>query len=1056
MWFEGSKMKDESLIPSGCTDNANICSFKKLKENFIISSKAIAFLTIGICFFLILPDRVCSQDMKMIKILVLNSYHKGFPWVDGIVEAVEYGLDAEGFVYDLKVEYMDTKTNQYSAAYKKRLYDFYAFKYGNYHFDAIICSDDQAFDFLREFHHKLFPYTPIVFCAVNNSNAEDLIDPNYFTGVLETPDQKAMINLALKLHPGLKKIYLIADTTPSGNYRWDKQTVPLIPAYPDLEFIRIDDSFSFSEIEDKMRNLPEDSISFYAVLTRDKRKRYFPLKEAVSQISMASRRPIYTFLKQDLKYGLIGGNVLEGYHQGEKAIDIVIRVLEGENIATIPVDNKPTSQFIFSYPQLKRYDINLSDLPEDSIILNKPASFYELNKQVVGIGFGVFAFFFTVVALLVLNITCSRKIRKELLESEEQLRLIFDNSPIGICTNDLLGNFVTTNPAYEQMLGYSKEELSGRSFFDVTHPDYRPKNKELFQKMFTLGTSGFRFEKKYIHKDGSEINVSVNATAVIDSMGVTRFGTAFVEDITERKQAEEALSESEKQLKEAQRMASIGNWTQDIRDNQLEWSDETYRIFEIDKDFSGELLEVFFSSVHPEDRDSVAKSFSDALKNKKPYSIAHRLQMPDGRIKHIQECCETEYDQNGNPVRSKGTVQDITERKNAEKAQQKLQAQLMQAQKMESVGRLAGGVAHDFNNMLSIIIGYSESALENLPSDDPLQEDITEILSAGKRSADITRQLLAFARQQTTAPKVLDLNDSIESMLKMLRRLIGEDIDLAWRPGENVWPVKIDPSQIDQILANLCVNARDAIPGVGYVTIETKSINFDERYCANNAECIPGEYVMLAVSDSGNGIAPDLIDKIFEPFFTTKNRHEGTGLGLSTVYGIVKQNKGFINIYSEIEKGTTIKCYFSRHIGQMDMLGLKSTDEIVLSKGETILLVEDDSAILKLGERMLKGLGYTVFCAATPAKAIRIAQKNIGNIDLLITDVVMPEMNGRELSEWIQRKDPDIKTLYMSGYTANVIAHRGVLEEGVCFIPKPLSKKELSLKIREALNNVRD
>jgi len=319
--------------------------------------------------------------------------------------------------------------------------------------------------------------------------------------------------------------------------------------------------------------------------------------------------------------------------------------------------------------------------------------------------------------------------------------------------------------------------------------------------------------------------------------------------------------------------------------------------------------------------------------------------------------------------------------------------------------------------------------------------------------SDNIKRVLAFARKQTTTPKVLDLNESLEGMLKMLRRLIGEDIDLAWRPEAKVWPVKIDPSQIDQILANLCVNARDAISDVGQVTIETKNCIFDDEYCNDHVEFIPGEYVMLAVSDSGKGMTADVLDKIFEPFYTTKGLHQGTGLGLSTVYGIVKQNNGFINVYSEIGKGTTIKSYFIRHNGCGDVERLKNSQEIPLSQGETILLVEDDDSILKLGERMLNSLGYNVLSASTPGEAIKLVEDNIGRINLLLTDIVMPEMNGRELSEHLTKKNPDLKTLYMSGYTANLIAHRGVLEDGVCFIPKPLSKKELSHKVRDALDN---
>jgi len=382
-----------------------------------------------------------------------------------------------------------------------------------------------------------------------------------------------------------------------------------------------------------------------------------------------------------------------------------------------------------------------------------------------------------------------------------------------------------------------------------------------------------------------------------------------------------------------------------------------------------------------------------------------------------------------------------------------LEDKLIQAQKMESVGRLAGGVAHDYNNISSIIIGYSELALEKVEPSNPLHDDLIEIFNAAKRSTDITRQLLAFARQQTIAPKVLDLNNTTESMLKMLRRLIGEDIDLAWLPGSEVWPVKMDPTQIDQILANLCVNARDAIADVGKVTIETENISFDENYCADHAGFIPGEYVLLAVSDDGIGMAPETLDKVFEPFFTTKGQGKGTGLGLATVYGIVKQNEGFINVYSEPDKGTSIKIYMPRHTGQGAESFAEENIEIPLSQGsEVVLLVEDDASILKLVERVLENLGYMVLPTNSPEEAIKLVEEHIGNIHLLITDVVMPEMNGRELSEKLQVLYPQLKILFMSGYTANVIAHRGVLDEGISFISKPFSSKEIALKIREVLD----
>jgi two-component system sensor histidine kinase EvgS len=370
---------------------------------------------------------------------------------------------------------------------------------------------------------------------------------------------------------------------------------------------------------------------------------------------------------------------------------------------------------------------------------------------------------------------------------------------------------------------------------------------------------------------------------------------------------------------------------------------------------------------------------------------------------------------------------------------------------MESVGRLAGGVAHDYNNMLSLIIGYAELALDKTSPGDALREDLDEILSAAQRSADITRQLLAFARKQTIRPKVIDLNETVEGMLKMLRRLIGEDIDLSWRPGTGRMPVFMDPSQVDQLLANLCVNARDAIGGVGKLTIGTGRVRFDEAYCADHAGFIPGDFILLAVSDDGCGMDKDTLANIFEPFFTTKSVGEGTGLGLATVYGIVKQNEGFINVYSEPGEGATFKIYLPLRGKEEGPAKAPETAEIPAGRGETVLIVEDETSILELVQMVLERLGYHVLAASTPGKAMALAEEHGGAVDLLITDVVMPEMNGRELAETMQTHYPKLKVLFMSGYTANVIAHRGVLEEGVNFIQKPVSNRELAVKAREVL-----
>ncbi len=385
-------------------------------------------------------------------------------------------------------------------------------------------------------------------------------------------------------------------------------------------------------------------------------------------------------------------------------------------------------------------------------------------------------------------------------------------------------------------------------------------------------------------------------------------------------------------------------------------------------------------------------------------------------------------------------------------SQKQLESQLQQAQKMESVGRLAGGVAHDFNNMLAVILMNAEYVLMSLDPSNQLHASMEEIQKAGERSADLTRQLLAFARKQATAPKVIDLNETIEGMLKMLHRLIGEDITLLWIPGRNLRQVKIDPSQIDQILANLCVNARDAISDIGKVTIETANVVCDEAFCTYHPGFAPGEYVILSVSDNGCGMDRETLANIFEPFFTTKEVGKGTGLGLATVYGIVKQNNGFVAVESTPGEGTTLTIYLPQNVDKTAQVAVEELSDAFTGGKETILLVEDEPAILKMGKTILEELGYTVLAAGMPGEAIRIAVEYGGQIHLLMTDVVMPEMNGRDLAKRLLSLYPDIKRLFFSGYTADVIAHHGVLDEGVHFIQKPFTIQALTAKVREVLD----
>ncbi|MCX6545905.1 MAG: PAS domain S-box protein [Acidobacteria bacterium] len=398
-----------------------------------------------------------------------------------------------------------------------------------------------------------------------------------------------------------------------------------------------------------------------------------------------------------------------------------------------------------------------------------------------------------------------------------------------------------------------------------------------------------------------------------------------------------------------------------------------------------------------------------------------------------------------------GVVHDITARKQTEAEKARLEAQYRQAQKMESIGRLAGGVAHDFNNMLAIISGYADLVMMKLDPAGPLYADLQEVTKAARRSAELVRQLLAFARKQAIKPRILDINETVRNMLKLVERLLGEDIDLVWKPGENLWPLKMDPTQIDQILANLSANARDAIAGTGKVTIESSNAVLDDVYCGTHPGSVPGRYVLLAMSDDGCGMDADTQAKVFEPFFTTKAQGRGTGLGLATVYGIVKQNLGFIDFSSEPGQGTTFHVYLPAYesAGAADAVPPVSIESVM--GWETVLLVEDEATLLELGKRTLERLGYRVLATTSPSRAIELLRDYSGDIHLLLTDVVMPEMSGRTLQQRVDDLRPGLKCLFTSAYSADVIADRGVINGEVHFLQKPYTWQGLAEKVREVL-----
>jgi PAS domain S-box-containing protein len=522
----------------------------------------------------------------------------------------------------------------------------------------------------------------------------------------------------------------------------------------------------------------------------------------------------------------------------------------------------------------------------------------------------------------------------------------------------------------------------------------------------------------------------------------------------ERKRADVALRESEARLARAQETAHLGSWEltltslEDVDQNALWWSDEVYRIFGY---LPGEVRvsnELFFRSVPAAEVPRIQEAIQKSLRDGGAYFIRHRVIRPDGTERVVEERSTVVRDSAGRPTRMVGTVLDVTER-------QRLEEQLLQAQKMDAVGRLAGGVAHDFNNLLTAIIGSADLLRERLPDNHPERVEADEIRAAALRAADLTRQLLAFSRRQILAPQVLHLNRVVAGMNKMLRRLIGEDIEFRCVLTPELGAVRADPGQIEQVIMNLVVNARDAMPRGGTLTIETANVELDEAYGAEHVPVARGHHVLLSVSDTGVGMDGRTQARLFEPFFTTKAQGQGTGLGLSTVYGIVKQSGGYIWVFSELGRGSTFKVYLPRVASETESpLAAQSQPRLPEVPGgrETLLIVEDQAEVRRLTEKVLKARGYTVLVAENGPEALRMAEQHAGPIDLLLTDVVMPQMSGREVGMLLGAVRPKLKVLYLSGYADESIVHRGVLEPGLAFLQKPFSPESLARKVREMLD----
>ncbi len=643
------------------------------------------------------------------------------------------------------------------------------------------------------------------------------------------------------------------------------------------------------------------------------------------------------------------------------------------------------------------------------------------------------------------DITDRRRAELALRESEERYRLLFETNPqpMWVFDNETLA-FLAVNDAACRHYGYTRKE-----FLAMTIRDIRP--AENFPALLqNLATQSDEFQRagvwRHRKKDGAEIAVEIASHPLLFTGRPSQLVLAT--DVTARMRAEEALRQSEQKYRDIFDFATVGIY-QSRRDGSLITVNAPLAEILV-YDSPDDLLRHNLDEIYwdPAERLDLIARFEPSGR---PHRQEVRWKRKDGTPIWLELDARAVRNADGTTRYFEGFVHDISDRQKSEEEKRRLQEQLVQAQKMEAVGQLAGGIAHDFNNLLTAITGYSELLLGELPPEDLRRSHAEEIRKAGERAASLTQQLLAFSRRQVLEPKVLDVNVVVSDIERMLRRLIGEHIELNTRKAPDLWKVKADPGQIEQAILNMVLNARDAMPSGGTLAIETSNAELDEDFVRSHVPTQPGSYVRVSVSDTGIGISEDVKARLFEPFFTTKERGKGTGLGLSTTYGIVKQSGGYLWCDSEVGHGTTFQLFLPRVDEPVSEVVERKASPPIHPGDETVLLVEDEPEVRSLVQRILKTQGYTVVTAANPDEALAVAREFKGPIQLMVTDVVMPGMSGLQLAERLSPTRPDMKVLFVSGYTNDAIGHQGILDPGTAFLQKPFTPNALARKVREVL-----
>jgi signal transduction histidine kinase/ActR/RegA family two-component response regulator len=913
------------------------------------------------------PANIQAQENenKPHKVLVLHAYNIGFTWTDFIQEGIQSVFDETELDVELYVEYMDSKRYDPELVFP-RLIDLYQTKYKDTEFDVIITSDDNAFNFILDHRDQLFPGVPVVFNGVNNFKDARLMGHTKVTGVTEDFDLRSTTDIILRPHPQTKQIVVISDVTPSGALNLERMR-NIMPDYEDqVEFVELY-QLTAEDLVDALHNLPEDTVVLNLSFWRDPTGKSFTHAESLPLIVDNFAGPVYTPWDHMIAYGTVGGMATNGRLQGKYAAQMAERILQGESANDIPIVYQSPNTPMFDYPALSRFGISVSDLPEGSIVMNEPETFYYRYKTIIWL-VAIFVILQTAAIMaLGINIIQRHRVEQELQDRNRELTLL--NQVIAVSTTSLNIESVLETACREMARAFNVPQAS------ATLVDQ--------EESMTTIVAEFKGEDK---------PTILNQKVSLDNNVLAQYLIEYKAPLmTSDAQNDNRLASIHHLLRQrnAVSILILPLLTENKVIGTLSLATTQTRIFSSEEVRLGQ---------------RVANQVAAALA---------RIQLDEQ--KH------------------------------------RLEELHRQGQKMEAIGRLAGGMAHDFNNLLTVITGYSELLLNrHMDDDDPQRRNVEQINRASERASRLTRQLLAFSRQQMIKPELLNLNDIITDLNKMLYRLVSENIEQITELDPTLSEIRADRGQIEQIIMNLTVNASDAMPQGGQLTTQTTNVQLK----GDSAGLPAGSYVRLTISDTGIGMDAKTQARIFEPFFTTKDMGKGTGLGLATVYGIVRQNQGNITVSSRPGDGTSFEIFLPIFAGDEATAPQKKQGTADMPHGkETILLVEDEDMVRDLAHYALQQNGYTILEAPNGQQALKLCQDYQKSIDLLLTDVVMPGgLSGPDLAGQVSTIRPNIKVLYVSGYVDNEIVKHGVLDADVEFLQKPFSPVALAHKVRNVLD----